>query len=104
MVDRLTELEQRKADMETSIAELSIKQPRNEISEEMVRGLFKNFRKFIAEKNVFEVRKFIGSYVEKVIVYKDHVEVVFFFSCGSIEKDEAYRFKKETRRTKLKAG
>ena len=49
----------------------------------MVRGLFKNFRKFIAEKNVFEVRKFIGSYVEKVIVYKDHVEVVFFFALAN---------------------
>ena len=57
----------------------------------MVRGLFKNFRKFI------------GSYVEKVIVYKDHVEVVFFFSCGGIEIEDAYRFKKEARRTKLKS-
>lgn len=104
LVDRLTELEQRKADMETSIAEMSLKQTHNEITEEMVRGLFKNFRKFIAEKNVFEVRKFISSYVEKVIVYKDHVEVVFFFSCGGIEIEDAYRFKKAARRTKLKAG
>ncbi|KAF6563859.1 hypothetical protein G9G64_25115, partial [Paenibacillus sp. EKM207P] len=24
-----------------------------------------------------EIKKFIGSYVEKVIVYKEHVEVIF---------------------------
>ena len=104
LVDRLTELEQKKADIETRIIELNLTQERNEVTEEMVRGLFKNFRKFIADKNVFEVRKFIRSYVEKVIVYKDHVEVVFFFLCGKIERGDVYRFKKEIKRIKLKVG
>jgi len=35
------------------------------------------FKSYVAEKNIPEIKKFIGSYVEKVIVYKEHVDVIF---------------------------
>jgi site-specific DNA recombinase len=61
------------------------------------------FRGYIKERNVPEIRKFIGSYIEKVIVYKDHVEVVFFFCVG---KDGAgqLRFAAKLSRDRLNDG
>lgn len=35
------------------------------------------FRGFVKERNMLECKKFIQNSVEKVIVYKDHVEVIF---------------------------
>lgn len=51
-----------------------------------MRALFGGFRQYVKEQNVPEIRKFISSYVEKVIIYKDHVEVVFFFCAGAVQK------------------
>jgi len=35
------------------------------------------FRHYVAEKNIPKIKYFIGSYVEKVFVYKEHVGVIF---------------------------
>jgi len=104
LVEKLTNLEQQKATTEIAMMEIGMKQTKNAVTEDMVRDLFAMFRQFVAEKNILEVRKFIGNYIEKVIVYKDHCEVVFFFSCGDICKSEAYHFSAVVSRTKLLAG
>jgi len=103
-VEKLTELEQQKAVMEIAIMETRMKQKKNVVTEDMVRSLFLMFRQFVAEKNILEVKKFIGNYIEKVIIYKDHVEVVFFFTCGDICKSEAYVFSSVVSRIRLLAG
>jgi hypothetical protein len=41
-----------------------------------LRGLLSSFKDFVADKNIPEIKKFINSYVEKVIVYKEYVEVI----------------------------
>jgi hypothetical protein len=33
----------------------------------------------VGDQNIPEIKKFIGSYVEKVIVYKEYVEVILKF-------------------------
>jgi site-specific DNA recombinase len=104
LVDKLSELEQEKAAIEISIAEIGLMKSKNIVTEEMVRSLFSMFRQFVAEKNILEVKKFISSYIEKVIVYKDHVEVVFFFLCGEVPPSDAYRFKSVVSRIKLLAS
>lgn len=47
------------------------------ITEDILRQLFGMFKSYVAEKNIPEIKKSIGSYVEKVIVYKEHVDVIF---------------------------
>ena len=39
--------------------------------------MFSRFKGFVLERNIPECKKFIGDYIKEVIVYKDHVEVVF---------------------------
>ena len=39
--------------------------------------MFSRFKDFVLERNIPECKKFIGDYIKEVIVYKDHVEVVF---------------------------
>ena len=39
--------------------------------------MFSRFKEFVLERNIPECKKFIGDYIKEVIVYKDHVEVVF---------------------------
>lgn len=93
LAQKLGELEEEKALAETAIQEYLVKQQSvTLITEDMLRGLFAKFRQFVAEKNILEVRKFIGNYVKKVIVYKDHVEVVFFLLFGNQDKKEGYQF------------
>ncbi|EIW19597.1 MULTISPECIES: recombinase family protein [Pelosinus] len=104
LVEKLTVLEQQKAAIEITIMERNRKQPKDIVTEDMVRSLFTMFRQFVAEKNILEVKKFISNYIEKVIIYRDHVEVVFFFSWGDICKAEAYHFSSVVTRSKLLAG
>ncbi|MBU3144634.1 hypothetical protein [Clostridium sp. CF012] len=35
------------------------------------------FRGVVTERNIPECKKFIQNYVDKVIIFKDHVEVIF---------------------------
>ncbi|WP_238354080.1 hypothetical protein [Paenibacillus sp. 23TSA30-6] len=47
------------------------------ITEDALRQLLSGFQGHITSRNLPEIKKFIDSYVEKVIVYKKHVEVIF---------------------------
>ncbi|AET67617.1 hypothetical protein Desor_2008 [Desulfosporosinus orientis DSM 765] len=54
---------------------------------------FSMFRKFVTEKNIPECKKFIDSYVDKVIVYKDHLEVTFKVALYFEQENNLYSFK-----------
>lgn len=45
--------------------------------EEQVKKLFGMFKDFVGNKNLPDCKKFIQNYVQRVTVYKDHVEVIF---------------------------
>jgi site-specific DNA recombinase len=47
------------------------------INEEMIYNLINASREFVRTKNISECKNFIQSYVEKVIVYNERVEVLF---------------------------
>ncbi|MDR3587322.1 MAG: hypothetical protein P4L59_18705 [Desulfosporosinus sp.] len=68
---RMTELEEEKQLLGISIQQLSIRDTAVEVTEENLRNMFKMFKQFVTEKNIPECKKFIQSYVEKVVVYKD---------------------------------
>jgi len=97
--DKLAELEDKKAKSTVTIQEIQIKKKRTVITEDILRGMFSMLKEYLTEKNIPEIRKFIGKYVEKVVVYKDHVDVVFSlcFATG----DVAYTFGSSISRLQL---
>jgi len=101
LLTKLGELEEEKSRTETVLLSFQSRQSRTPVTEEALKKLFGMFRQFVTERNIPEVKKFIGNYVEKVIVYKDHVEVVFFLLCGQEKQSEAYHFSAEISRKKL---
>lgn len=39
--------------------------------------MFSKFKEFVLTRNLPECKKFISDYVKEVIVYRDHIEVIF---------------------------
>lgn len=78
--DKLDELEQVKLNLDLKMNELKIENKSLDsvaVTEEQIRGMFSRFKEFVLERNIPKCKKFIGDYIKEVIVYKDHVEVVF---------------------------
>ena len=78
--DKLDELEQVKLNLDLKISEL--KRENKEIdttgvTEDQIRAMFSQFRKFVMERNIPECKKFIWDYIKVVIIYKDYIEVIF---------------------------
>ena len=59
------------------------------------------FKQFVTEKNIPECKKFIQSYVEKVVVYQGHLEVTFKMAFSFDQKSNIYLFKTSVKLTKL---
>jgi len=73
----MDDLKDRKTKLEITIKQQENRSNVPKIKEEHVKDLFLMFRGFVKERNMLECKKFIYYSVEKVIVYKDHVEVIF---------------------------
>jgi site-specific DNA recombinase len=75
--DNLQKLEERKHFIEGDIHELGLRNRESLLSEEAVLELLNQSRDFIRTHNISECRHFINSYVEKVLVSDEKVEVIF---------------------------
>lgn len=78
--NKLNELENTKLNLELEMKELSRSTENDNkvnITEEQIKLMFLKFREFVLEKNIPECKKFISQYVKEVLVYRDHVEVLF---------------------------
>lgn len=78
--EKLDELEQVKINLDLKMSEL--KRENKEIdtvgvTEDQIRAMFSQFRKFVMERNIPECKKFIGDYIKEVIIYKDYIDVIF---------------------------
>lgn len=74
--DRLTGLENEKTKLEVRIKELCLQvSATSQLTTDQIRKLFSMFKHFVMEKNLPECKKFIDHYVEKVVIFHDHVEV-----------------------------
>ena len=97
----MTELEEEKQVLGIVIQHLSIRDTAVEITGENLRNMFKMFKQFVTEKNIPECKKFIQSYVEKVVVYQDHLEVTFKVAFSFEQKNNIYSFKTSVKLTNL---
>lgn len=78
--EKLDELEQVKINLDLKMSEL--KRENKEIdtvgvTEDQIRAMFSQFRKFVMERNIPECKKFIGDYIKEVIIYKDYIDIIF---------------------------
>lgn len=76
LMSKLDELEQQKEAIEKQIILYRSKTQEAAISEDALKHLLAAFKDHVSNRNIPEIKKFIGSYVEKVIVYKEHVELI----------------------------
>lgn len=100
-VAKLAELEARKVQISARLTENSSKIRQKEITESELRRLLGMFRQYVKERNIPEVRKFIGSFIKRVIVYKDHVIVVFLIAHFAAYANDGLTFEVSTDRWKL---
>ncbi|MDR2522288.1 MAG: recombinase zinc beta ribbon domain-containing protein [Synergistaceae bacterium] len=80
--DELRRQEDRKRFIEGYIQELGMKNRVAAISEEAVLELLNCSKDFVRTRNIPECRNFINSYIEKVVVFGDRVEVFFQGACA----------------------
>jgi site-specific DNA recombinase len=74
---KLEKLEQQKLKLDQKLLEAKAVTEKAAITEDTLRQLLSKFGVHVTNHDLPEIKKFIGSYVEKVIVYKEHVEVIF---------------------------
>ena len=75
--DNLRELEENKIYLEKRIRELTLHKRESRITEEVIAGLIVQSREFVKTKNLAECRQFIKTYINKVVVHGESVEVIF---------------------------
>ena len=77
LMNELTNLERVKANLESNLQEVKIKQEKvTVIDEKTIRKVLSVFQKFVHERNIPEIKKFIGQYVQRVEIFKDYIKVV----------------------------
>ncbi len=74
--EKLQRLEQQKHHLQEHIEELTVN-VNLQISENMVCDLVEKAKEFIKNKNLPECKSFINSYIEKVVVYSEKVQIRF---------------------------
>lgn len=75
--NKMSELKQRKIDLEFKLNELESKEITQIVTEEDIRSQLNNFSGYVISRNIPECKKSIQDFVKEVIVYKEHIEVIF---------------------------
>lgn len=99
--EKMDELERIKANLEMELAQFK-QEPEEEnenkpITEEEVRSMLAEMKEYVITRNLPQCKQLIQKFVKEVIVYKDHVEVIFnmvfylgknknFYSCSTSKK------------------
>lgn len=79
--DELEKLRNQKNQLSLSInQESACLKEIKQVKETDVKQSLEHFSRFVKERNIEECKRFIRSFVDKVIVYRDYIEVVFKIS------------------------
>ena len=96
LAPELKQLEERKNYLEKHIQEVTFSSKTSMITENNILDLINRSSEFVKTKNVAECRNFIQSYIEKVIVYAEHVEILFKIHVPNDNSDEVLPLKSKT--------
>lgn len=94
---KMEDLKNKKLRLETNLKEYEVKGGMNAITEEQVKQLFSMFKGFVMERNLPECKKFIQNYVDKVIVYRGHVEVIFSVAFDFLKEAGTFKIVKSAK-------
>jgi hypothetical protein len=97
----LKQLEERKHCLEAFIEEITLNNAQTIISEQMLYNLIIQSKEFILSKNISECCGFIQSYIEKVLVYIDKVEIIFKIPIPEPDNNEITLLKSEADKTTI---
>ena len=64
--------------------------------------MFGKFKEFFLTRNLPECKKFISDYVKEVIVYRDHIEVIFNVVFSFVNNEITHDLHIATSREKIK--
>ena len=92
---KLKELETQKQELELTLKDLEQKNIASTISEDKVREIVMKSDEFIRTHNMPECRQFINSYVEKVVIFNNKVEVNFKINFFNKETGKVTQMKSE---------
>jgi len=85
ITDRIAELEKEKATLENKVTELENFETMLFCNDD-IEVVKRKFKSFLLKKDLLMCRKFIRSYVEKIVIYHDEIEVVFKTTKEGAEK------------------
>ena len=85
----LKQLEERKRFLESHIQDITLATKTSAITEDMIVDLVAQSSEFVRTKNIAECRNFIESYVDRVVVFEERVEVFFRINVPSGDVDGA---------------
>jgi len=90
LLSKLEELETQKLKQEQHLLEHGARKQKAAITEEDLRGLLSKFKDHVADRNLPEIKKFVASYVEKVIVYKEHVDLILKLHVSEMQNPQPH--------------
>lgn len=90
---KMGELKERKSELEFKQAQLKSDAITQIVTEEDVRKLLNNFSGYVISRNIPECKKFIQDFVKEVVVYKEHIEVIFNVSFSLVKNNEGIEIK-----------
>lgn len=88
---KMDELKKRKIELEAKLSEIEAKDINQIVTEADVRSLLSNFSGYVISRNVPECKKFIRDFVKEVIVYKEHIEVIFNVSFSLLKNSQGVK-------------
>lgn len=88
LMSKLDELEQQKEAIEKQMKLYRSKAQKSAVSEEALKQLLAAFKDHVTDRNLPEIMKLIGSYVKKVIVYKEDLELILKLNVKEKQKPQ----------------
>lgn len=98
---KMDNLKDRKNTLEIILKEQESRSQAPKITEGQVKKLFRMFRSFVTERNIPECKNFIQNYVDRVIVYRDHIEVIFNVVFNILKDYEVYKIRSYVKKSTL---
>ena len=77
LTEDLETLNNKKEVLEIELNKNIAMQENHVLDEKVMRKILVEFKTYIQDKNIPEIKKFIGQYVKKVIIFEDYIKVVF---------------------------
>lgn len=88
MVDQINELNQSKKDLQKRIDEAVLKEL-PAVSKSDIKNALSAFSTYLKTNNEIECKRFIDNYIDKIVVYKDKIEIVLKIASSNFNASES---------------